>query len=44
MKQAIEATANLKLRGEREQRGWSRAFVAEQIGLADLKTLGLVNE
>jgi transcriptional regulator with XRE-family HTH domain len=30
----------MHLRREREQRGWSREYVAEQIGVADPKTIG----
>lgn len=33
-------TPNQRLRYEREQRGWSRLYVAEQLNLADPKTLG----
>lgn len=38
----IEARAlpNEQLRLERLRRGWSRAFIAEQIGVADPKTIG----
>jgi len=31
---------NEQLRRERQRRGWSREYVAEQIGLADAKTIG----
>ena len=31
---------NEQLRNERQRRGWSRQYVAEQIGVADPKTIG----
>lgn len=31
---------NEQLRQERQRRGWSRAYIAEQIGVADPKTIG----
>jgi transcriptional regulator with XRE-family HTH domain len=31
---------NEQLRWERQRRGWSRAYIAEQIGIADPKTVG----
>ena len=31
---------NAQLREEREKRGWSRAYIAEHIGVADPKTIG----
>lgn len=31
---------NTQLREERQKRGWSRVYVAEQIGVADPKTIG----
>jgi transcriptional regulator with XRE-family HTH domain len=31
---------NEQLRRERQRRGWSRAYIAEQIGVADPKTIG----
>ena len=31
---------NVRLKRERERRGWSREYVAEQIGVADPKTVG----
>jgi transcriptional regulator with XRE-family HTH domain len=31
---------NEQLRQQREKRGWSRAYIAEQIGVADPKTIG----
>ncbi len=40
MTMAGKATPNMYLRCEREQHGWSRAYVAKQIGLADPKTVG----
>lgn len=39
-KKAIEITPNEQLRWERQRRGWSRAYIAEQIGVADPKTIG----
>jgi transcriptional regulator with XRE-family HTH domain len=36
----VEATPNEQLRRERQRRGWSRAYIAEQIGVADPKTIG----
>jgi len=32
--------SNERLRQERQRRGWSREYVAEQIGIADVKTIG----
>ncbi|HEX4716575.1 MAG TPA: helix-turn-helix transcriptional regulator, partial [Ktedonobacteraceae bacterium] len=32
--------ANEQLRRERQRRGWSRASIADQIGVADPKTIG----
>lgn len=29
-----------QLRWERQRRGWSRAYIAEEIGVADPKTIG----
>lgn len=40
MKRTKVMLPNDKLRGERQRRGWSREYVAEQIGIADPKTLG----
>ncbi len=37
---AIKMLPNEQLRRERERRGWSREYVAEQIGVADPKTIG----
>lgn len=31
---------NTQLREERQKRGWSRVYIAEQIGVADPKTIG----
>lgn len=31
---------NAQLRTERQKRGWSRVYIAEQIGVADPKTIG----
>jgi len=36
----INMLPNEQLRRERQRRGWSRQFVAEQIGVADPKTIG----
>ncbi|HET8843198.1 MAG TPA: NB-ARC domain-containing protein, partial [Ktedonobacteraceae bacterium] len=37
----IKATiSNSRLRNERERQGWTRAYMAEQLGLADPKTIG----
>jgi DNA polymerase III delta prime subunit/DNA-binding XRE family transcriptional regulator len=36
----IKMFPNEQLRQERQRRGWSRQYVAEQIGLADPKTIG----
>ena len=42
--QKVRNTASMlpseQLRRERQRRGWSREYVAEQIGLADAKTIG----
>ncbi|GCE29360.1 hypothetical protein KDA_48440 [Dictyobacter alpinus] len=40
MSQVRKNVMNQLLRSEREKRGWSRAYVAEQLDLADPKTLG----
>ena len=40
MRQAIGMLPNEQLRHERQRRGWSREYVAEQIGVADPKTIG----
>lgn len=40
VKQAQKQVPNEQLREERQQRGWSRAYIAEQIGVADPKTIG----
>lgn len=36
----INMLPNEQLRRERQRRGWSRQYVAEQIGVADPKTIG----
>lgn len=36
----IKLAANDLLRQERQRRGWSRAYIAEEIGVADPKTIG----
>ena len=36
----ISMLPNEQLRNERQRRGWSRQYVAEQIGVADPKTIG----
>lgn len=36
----INMLSNEQLRLERQRRGWSRQYVAEQIGVADPKTIG----
>ena len=40
MRKAIKMLPNEQLRRERQRRGWSREYVAEQIGVADPKTIG----
>lgn len=40
VRQAIAMRPNERLRRERQRRGWSREYVAEQIGVADPKTIG----
>src|SRR3954466_5117608 len=39
-KKAVGLAPNEQLRWERQRRGWSRAYIAEQIGVADPKTIG----
>jgi transcriptional regulator with XRE-family HTH domain len=39
-KREARFTPNEQLRQERLRRGWSRAYIAEQIGVADPKTIG----
>ncbi len=39
-KRTIRTVSNEQLRWERQRRGWSRAYIAEQIGVADPKTVG----
>lgn len=36
----VKMFSNERLRQERQRRGWSRQYVAEQIGVADPKTIG----
>ncbi len=40
MNKTASVVPNERLRQERQRRGWSRAYVAEQIGVADPKTVG----
>src|SRR5436305_3247049 len=40
MSNAATRPSNERLRQERQRRGWSREYVAEQIGIADVKTIG----
>jgi len=40
MSNAVTRLSNERLRQERQRRGWSREYVAEQIGIADVKTIG----
>jgi len=40
MSNAATRLSNERLRQERQRRGWSREYVAEQIGIADVKTIG----
>lgn len=40
MRQVDRMLPNEQLRRERQRRGWSREYVAEQIGIADPKTIG----
>src|SRR5215471_13595175 len=40
VRNAIKMLPNERLRHERQRRGWSREYVAEQIGVADPKTIG----
>ena len=39
-KKVVRLLPNDQLRWERQRRGWSRAYIAEQIGVADPKTIG----
>jgi transcriptional regulator with XRE-family HTH domain len=39
-RRAARLAAHEQLRWERQRRGWSRAYIAEQIGVADPKTIG----
>jgi transcriptional regulator with XRE-family HTH domain len=39
-KRGARLIPNEQLRRERQRRGWSRAYIAEQIGVADPKTIG----
>src|SRR5579859_5968727 len=36
----VKLATNDLLRQERQRRGWSRAYIAEEIGVADPKTIG----
>ncbi|HLI06431.1 MAG TPA: NB-ARC domain-containing protein [Ktedonobacteraceae bacterium] len=40
MRSSVARLSNERLRQERQRRGWSREYVAEQIGIADAKTIG----
>jgi transcriptional regulator with XRE-family HTH domain len=40
MREMVKMFLNERLRQERQRRGWSRQYVAEQIGVADPKTVG----
>src|SRR5437588_10571694 len=40
MSDAATRLSNERLRQERQRRGWSREYVAEQIGIAEVKTIG----
>jgi transcriptional regulator with XRE-family HTH domain len=40
IRKMIKMLPNERLRQERQRRGWSRQYVAEQIGVADPKTIG----
>ncbi|WP_165423641.1 helix-turn-helix domain-containing protein [Ktedonosporobacter rubrisoli] len=40
MRKAAQAVPNEQLKRERLRRGWSREYIAEQIGIADPKTIG----
>jgi len=40
VKRTARMFPNEQLRRERQRRGWSREYVAEQIGIADSKTIG----
>jgi len=40
MRKMVKMFPNERLRQERQRRGWSRQYVAEQIGVADPKTIG----
>lgn len=40
MRNTARMLPNEQLRRERQRRGWSREYVAEQIGIADSKTIG----
>ncbi len=40
MSNAVTRLSNERLRHERQRRGWTREYVAEQIGIADVKTIG----
>ena len=40
MEQEKKVIPNERLRDEREKRGWTRAYLAEALNLADPKTIG----
>lgn len=40
MNNAVTRLSNERLRQERQRRGWTREYVADQIGIADVKTIG----
>ncbi len=40
MGNAVTRLSNERLRQERQRRGWTREYVADQIGIADVKTIG----
>lgn len=40
MSNATTRLSNERLRQERQRRGWTREYVADQIGIADVKTIG----
>src|SRR5581483_3545145 len=40
MSNAVTRLSNERLRQERQRRGWTREYVADQIGIADVKTIG----
>lgn len=40
MNNAVTRLSSERLRQERQRRGWTREYVADQIGIADVKTIG----